>query len=74
MPELDEAIDFIQYCVTKGIVVGIGHHNASVEQIQHAVEHGVARKVLLALLAQKPWGYFDDVEVVLLAGDILTNR
>ncbi len=46
-PELDGAMDFIQKCVAQGIVVGIGHHNASAEQIKNAVDHGAAISVHL---------------------------
>ncbi len=46
-PELDGAMDFIQKCVAQGIVVGIGHHNASAEQISKAADHGAAISVHL---------------------------
>lgn len=46
-PELDGAMDFIQNCVAQGIVVGIGHHNASAEQIKQAADHGAAISVHL---------------------------
>lgn len=39
-PEIDGAIDFIRKCVESGVVVSLGHHNATVEQIREAVEAG----------------------------------
>jgi len=39
-PEVEGAIDFIRKCVEQGIVVAIGHHNASAEKIQQAVDNG----------------------------------
>lgn len=46
-PELDGAMDFIQKCVAQGIVVGIGHHNASAEQIKQAADLGATISVHL---------------------------
>lgn len=46
-PELEGAMDFIQKCVAQGIVVGIGHHNASADQIKQAADHGAAISVHL---------------------------
>jgi N-acetylglucosamine-6-phosphate deacetylase len=40
-PELEGAMEFIRLCTHDGIVVGMGHTNASAEQIRHAVENGV---------------------------------
>ena len=40
-------MDFIQKCVAQGIVVGIGHHNASADQIKKAADHGAAISVHL---------------------------
>jgi N-acetylglucosamine-6-phosphate deacetylase len=39
-PELDGAQDFIKKCSEKGIVVAVGHHNASKEQLDLAVKNG----------------------------------
>ncbi len=39
-PELDGAMDFIKNCTEKGIVVSLGHHNASTEIVDEAVENG----------------------------------
>jgi N-acetylglucosamine-6-phosphate deacetylase len=39
-PELEGAQDFIKKCDEKGIVVAVGHHNASKEQLDLAVENG----------------------------------
>jgi N-acetylglucosamine-6-phosphate deacetylase len=40
-PELEGAMEFIRLCTLNGIVVAIGHTNASSEQIRQAVENGV---------------------------------
>ncbi len=39
-PELEGALDVIDDCVARGIVVGLGHHNATAAQIKAAVAHG----------------------------------
>jgi N-acetylglucosamine-6-phosphate deacetylase len=39
-PEMEGAQDFIKRCNEKGIVVAVGHHNASKEQLDLAVENG----------------------------------
>jgi N-acetylglucosamine-6-phosphate deacetylase len=39
-PEIDGAIEFIRYCYREGIVVAIGHTNASASQISEAVDSG----------------------------------
>lgn len=39
-PELDGAIPFILKCVDNGIVVALGHHNGSADQIKKAVDAG----------------------------------
>jgi N-acetylglucosamine-6-phosphate deacetylase len=39
-PELEGAIEFIRFCTQNGIVVALGHTNASAEQIMQAVENG----------------------------------
>lgn len=39
-PEIDGAIPFIRKCVESGVVVSLGHHNGSAEQIQLAVDAG----------------------------------
>jgi N-acetylglucosamine-6-phosphate deacetylase len=39
-PETEGAIEFISKCVEKGIVVALGHHNASAGQITEATDHG----------------------------------
>ncbi|NUM52189.1 MAG: amidohydrolase family protein [Candidatus Hydrogenedentes bacterium] len=39
-PEIDGAIPFITEMVKRGIVVSLGHHNASVDQISRAVDAG----------------------------------
>jgi N-acetylglucosamine-6-phosphate deacetylase len=40
-PELDGAMKFIRLCAHNGIVIAMGHTNASAEQIRLAVENGV---------------------------------
>ena len=39
-PEMEGAQDFIRKCKEKGIVVAVGHHNASKEQLDLAVKNG----------------------------------
>ena len=39
-PELEGAIPFIEKCVGSGVVVSLGHHNGSAEDVQKAVEVG----------------------------------
>jgi N-acetylglucosamine-6-phosphate deacetylase len=39
-PEIEGAPEFISKCVEKGIVVALGHHNASTEMIRDAVDRG----------------------------------
>jgi N-acetylglucosamine-6-phosphate deacetylase len=39
-PEMEGAQEFIKNCVEKGIVVAVGHHNATKEQLDLAVENG----------------------------------
>lgn len=39
-PEIEGAMDFIRYCTGNGIIVALGHTNASAEQIKQAVENG----------------------------------
>jgi len=39
-PEIDGAIPFIRKCVESGVMVSLGHHNGSAEQIELAVEAG----------------------------------
>ncbi len=39
-PEVEGAMDFISKCTNKGIVVGLGHHNASMEIITEAIDRG----------------------------------
>jgi N-acetylglucosamine-6-phosphate deacetylase len=39
-PEIDGAMEFIRRCTDNGIVIAIGHTNASAEQISRAVENG----------------------------------
>lgn len=39
-PETEGALEFIKFCVQEGIVVAIGHSNASAEQIYQAVDAG----------------------------------
>ena len=40
-PELEGAMEFIRLCTRNGIVIAMGHTNASAEQIRYAVENGV---------------------------------
>ncbi len=40
-PELEGVMEFIKLCTHEGIVVAMGHTNASAEQIRNAVENGV---------------------------------
>jgi N-acetylglucosamine-6-phosphate deacetylase len=39
-PEIEEAMEFISRCQEMGIIVGLGHHNASAEFIEEAVSKG----------------------------------
>ncbi len=39
-PEIEGAIPFIKKCVESGMVVSLGHHNGSAEQIKAAVDAG----------------------------------
>lgn len=39
-PELEGAIPFIQNCVKSGVVVSLGHHNGSAEDVLNAVSAG----------------------------------
>ena len=39
-PDLDGAIKFIEKCRNKGILVSLGHHNASTEFIRQAIDAG----------------------------------
>jgi len=39
-PELEGAIPFIKKCVASGMVVSLGHHNGSAEQITAAIDAG----------------------------------
>jgi len=39
-PEVDGAMDFIDKCKAEGIVVALGHHNASAQQITEAIDRG----------------------------------
>jgi N-acetylglucosamine-6-phosphate deacetylase len=39
-PELEGAIPFIRNCVANGIIVALGHHNGSAEDIQRAIDAG----------------------------------
>lgn len=39
-PEIEGAIPFIKKCVQSGVLVSLGHHNGSAEQIQAAVDAG----------------------------------
>lgn len=41
-PEMEGAMEFIAHCAKAGIVVGLGHHNASAAVIQQAVDNGAA--------------------------------
>jgi N-acetylglucosamine-6-phosphate deacetylase len=39
-PETDGAMDFTSHCTAKGIVVGLGHHNATAQQVHEAAGAG----------------------------------
>jgi N-acetylglucosamine-6-phosphate deacetylase len=39
-PETDESFEFIKKCTSEGVVVAIGHTNASTDQINKAVDNG----------------------------------
>ena len=41
-PEMEGAIPFISHCVESGVVVSLGHHNGSSEQIREAVDAGAS--------------------------------
>ena len=40
-PEAEGALELIKYCISKGVIVAIGHTNASASQIRMAAELGV---------------------------------
>lgn len=44
-PELEGAMDFIDYAVGNGIVVALGHSNATGAQAYEAINHGATRSV-----------------------------
>jgi N-acetylglucosamine-6-phosphate deacetylase len=39
-PEMEGAMDFIGNCVNRNIIVALGHHNASAEEIKQAIDAG----------------------------------
>lgn len=39
-PEAEGAMDFITKCTESGIIVGLGHHNASAENVREAADRG----------------------------------
>ena len=39
-PEIDGAMDFIDKCKAAGIVVALGHHNASAKEVTEAIDRG----------------------------------
>jgi len=39
-PEIEGAIPFIKKCVESGVIVSLGHHNGSAEDVQKAVDAG----------------------------------
>ncbi len=39
-PELEGAISFIRNCVESGVIVSLGHHNGSAEDVKRAVDAG----------------------------------
>lgn len=39
-PEVEGSVDFIRKCVEQGIVIALGHHNASADEITRAVDAG----------------------------------
>lgn len=41
-PEVDGAIQFIRKCYETGVVVALGHHNGSAEEIKEAVDAGAS--------------------------------
>lgn len=41
-PEMEGAMDFIRNCVKQGIIVGLGHHNASAEIVKQAIDEGAS--------------------------------
>ena len=41
-PEMQAAIPFIRKCVETGVVVSLGHHNGSAEEIRNAVDAGAS--------------------------------
>jgi N-acetylglucosamine-6-phosphate deacetylase len=40
-PEIDGAMDFLKLCDQRGIIVAMGHTNATADQVKQAVENGV---------------------------------
>jgi len=41
-PEMEGAIPFIHYCARSGVLVSLGHHNGSSEQIRQAADAGAS--------------------------------
>ena len=41
-PEIDGAMEFIQKCVRQGIIVALGHHNGSADEIKQAIDSGAS--------------------------------
>lgn len=41
-PELDQALPFIEFCRTLGIVVALGHHNGSASLVKRAADAGAS--------------------------------
>jgi len=41
-PEVEGALEFVRLCTQEGVIVAMGHTNASAEQIRLAVENGVS--------------------------------
>lgn len=39
-PEVDDAVEFIRKCRKNGIVISLGHHNGSAENIRQAIDAG----------------------------------
>ncbi len=57
-PELDGGLELTQYLAEEGIIVSIGHTDATYEQVQRAVERG-ARHITHTFNAMRPFQHRD---------------
>lgn len=57
-PELEGGLELTQYLTKQGIIVSIGHSDATYEQVLHAIEHG-ARHATHTFNAMRPFQHRD---------------